>query len=148
MVRKLKTFNQYLDYLAQRLRNEFYLDIYRVRFVRKKKDIENEDERFTWFDIDINNEYLEIDIGVYPVVKRAFKEKDYKIIYELMLHEFCHYLYSPLEDFIEDKLSKVEKEIWDKMIEKQTQHIRNILIGFKNINYKNYGKSKYKSLGK
>ena len=140
------TFNQYLVHLALQIKNEFYLDIYNIRFADKKKDIENEDERFVWFDIDISNEYLEIDISVFPVVKRAFKDKDYKSIYELLLHEFCHYLYSPLEDFIEDKLSKVEKEIWDKIIEKQTQHIRNILLGFKNINYKNYEKKEIKKV--
>jgi len=136
MVRKLKTYKQYLSCLTNKIRNEFYLDIYSIKIINQKKDIEHDNERFTWFDISINNEYLEIDINVYPVVKRAFKKKDYKIIYKLMLHEFCHYLYSPLEDFIEDKLSKVEKDIWDKMIEKQTQHIRNILIGFKNVKYK------------
>ena len=135
MERKIKTYKKYLVFLAGRIRNEFYIDIYQIKLCFKDKDVE-EDENFTWFSISIDNEYLYIDINVYPVVKRAFKKKDYRTIYELLLHEFCHYFTIPLEDFIEDKLSKVEKDIWEGIIEKQTQHFRNILLSFKNIKYK------------
>lgn len=88
---------------------------------------EDKDNRLA--DIEIDGKYLNFKLNIYPLLEEMYKDKKYKEVAEVILHEMCHLLTEPLYELVCNMVEGkfVTSENLEDVRERQTQRITNTI---------------------
>lgn len=133
---EIHQFRDWIRAVAFELRDKVYAQEYELSW-EWSEEYDHPDyiksEKQLWFEITSDPVYLTIRLGSYLPAFKAWQQGRLRVVYEKLVHEFCHVLLIPLaREIMNDSHPNSHSFIRD-IHERQTQRIANVIL-FSNFN--------------
>jgi hypothetical protein len=136
----IKQFRDYIRKMADNLRCNFYLQEYELDWEWHEDEAPDPqgDGRTGAAKITTDCVYLGITLSVYHELYSLWIHKQHQKIYQIMVHEFCHVLLSPIIRELKIEMHPNSHTFIEDIHERQTQRIANVIL------YSDFSKTKPK----
>jgi hypothetical protein len=128
---EIKQFRHWIREVAFELRNKVYAQEYELSW-SWSEEYDHPDyvksEKQLWFEITVDVVYLYIRLDSYMPAFKAWQKGDLRIVYEKLVHEFCHVLLIPLVKEIREEMHPNSYSFIRDIHERQTQRIANVIL--------------------
>lgn len=108
---------------------EYKIRIFHSKYAASDADVESAGVGDTNASISVDPVYLQANITVYPVLFAKWKERQYKRLAAILLHECCHILTQPLIALYKPCERPCEHIANCDVLERQTTRIQNAIAG-------------------
>lgn len=123
------SYEDHMENLVNYCLGELFHGEYKRKLVWPKNPrADDKDDECTTATITIDNTYLSAVFRFYPVMKVKWKDKDYRHIGSIVLHECCHLFIDPVADIYRWNQRPSEKEDNQNIVERQTTRIENAIF--------------------
>lgn len=104
----------------------------------KFPDDKSDDETETIASVSIDDVYLNLRITIYPMLLSKFIEREFEDMGRIILHEFCHHFFAPVQKLYEWDVSKSQWDGHRRILERQVQRVTNALFALMKDNWWTY----------
>lgn len=123
----MKLTNKYINFILTEI--ALCLDAlgyveYKIHVNFKKED--SGDDRL--MDVEVNKNYLEALLTVYPIINVLFKQNELRIIRETVVHELVHIMLWDLCELAEKSATKQNADDIETTIERTTERVARALV--------------------